>query len=166
MKQIKLAVLALLMIAPLAQAEMRIGVIDSEKAVLTSDAAKRYEKESETAFAPRVKILDKIQGELKELQNRLNKDGPTLSEAQLEARKIEMQRKYEDFKRQEGQLRSEKARADQAELGKLKPKLDAAIEKVSTEMKFDLVLERRVAHFVKPEFDITRKVIEQLNQAK
>ena len=166
LKLFKFAALALCMLVPFAQAEMRIAVIDSEMAVVQSDAAKRYEKAAEAKFAPRIKNLTALQSEVRGMEEKLQKDGPTLSQAQLESRKLEIRRKIEDLRMQDQQLRQDKQASDQAELGKIRPKLETAIKKVSEAEKFDLVLERRAAHYVKPEFDITRKVIDSLNKMK
>ncbi|OED41831.1 hypothetical protein ACH42_12985 [Endozoicomonas sp. (ex Bugula neritina AB1)] len=156
----------LCMLVPFAQASMRIAVVDSEMAVVQSDAAKRYEKEAEAKFAPRIKNLNALQSDVQGMEEKLQKDGPTLSQPQLESRKLEIRRKIEDLRMQDQQLRQDKQVSDQTELGKIRPKLEKAIEQVSEASKFDIVLERRVAHYVKPEFDITRKVIDSLNKMK
>ena len=166
MKLYRFAALALCLLTPFAQAEMRIAVIDSEMAVTQSDAAKRYEKEAEAKFAPRIKKLNAIESEVKTMQQKLEKDGPTLSKAQLESRNIELRRKIEDLRMQGQQLQQDKGASDQEELRKIRPKLESAIKKVSEAEKFDMVLERRAAHYVKPEFDITRQVIDSLNKMK
>ncbi|MGI9279078.1 MAG: OmpH family outer membrane protein [Endozoicomonas sp.] len=165
MKSIKLAFIALLLMSPLAQAQ-KIAVVDSEMAVLESDAAKKYAKEAEKLFAPKIKLLKSLQDEIKGLEQKLQKDGPTLTDGQRENRQLEIKRKFEDLQLQDRQLRGEKARSDQAELGKMRPKLEKAIDEVSKEQNYDLVLERGAARFVKPELDITRKVIERMNKLK
>lgn len=165
MKLSRLAALALCMLVPLAQAQ-RIAVVDSEMAVVQSDAAKRYEKEAEAKFAPRIKNLNALQADVRTMEEKLQKDGPTLSQAQLESRKLEIRRKIEDLRMQDQQLRQDKQLSDQTELGKIRPQLEQAIKQVSEAGKFDMVLERRAAHYVKPEFDITRKVIDSLNKMK
>ena len=152
--------------AQTAAAAMKIAVIDSEMAVLESDAAKKYAKVAESKFAPQIKQIKTLGDELKKMEQKLQKDGPTLSEAQKESRQLDIKRKYEDLQLKDRQLRMEKARSDQEELGKIRPKLEQAIEQISKEQSFDLVLQRGAAAYVKPEFDITRKVIERLNKMK
>lgn len=168
MKLFRSAVVALCLLAPLAQAAdgMRIAVIDSEMAVMESNAAKRYAKESEAQFAPRIKNLNALQADIRQMEEKLQKDGPVLSPSELESRQLEIRRKFEDLQRMDQQLRMDKAQADQTELDKLRPKMDEAIRNVSKSQKFDMVLERRTAYYVKPEFDITRQVIEAVNKMK
>ncbi len=166
MKLSKFAALALCLLVPFSEADQRVAVIDSEAAVTQSDAAKRYEKTAEAKFAPRIKNLNAIEAEVKQMQQQLEKDGPTLTKAQVESRSLEIRRKFEDLQMQGQQLRQEKAQSDQAELSKIRPQLQKAINEVAEAEKFDLILEKRVTHFVKPEYDITRKVIERLNKMK
>ena len=168
MKLFRSAFVALCLLAPLAQAAdgMRIAVIDSEMAVTESEAAKRYAKESEAKFAPRIKNLNALQADIRQMEEKLQKDGPVLSPSELESRQLEIRRKFEDLQRLDQQLRMDKGQADQAELEKLRPKMDEAIRKVSEAQKFDIVLERRAAYYVKPEFDITRQVIDAVNKMK
>lgn len=157
--------IAAVMVQP-ALADMRIGVVDSEMAIMESDAAKRYAKESEVAFAPRIKNLNALQAEIRQMEESLQKDGPVLSQAQVETRQLAIQRKVQDLQLQDRQLRTDKATADQTELEKLRPKLKDAMDKVAKDQNFDVIVERQVVHFVKPEFDVTRKVIEILNKMK
>ncbi|WP_252180084.1 OmpH family outer membrane protein [Endozoicomonas sp. 4G] len=165
MKSIKLAFVALLLLSPLAQAQ-KIAVVDPLMAIQESDAAKKYAKEAEKLFAPKIKQLKTLQDEIKGLEQKLQKDGPTLTESQRESRQLEIKRKFEDLQLQDRQLRSEKARSDQAELGKMRPKLEKALDEVSKELNYDMVLERGAVPYLKPEFDITRKVIERMNKLK
>ena len=51
-------------------------------------------------------------------------------------------------------------------LKQLKPKLDSAVEEVIKKGGFDLVFERGAVIDVKPQYDITRQVIERMNQLK
>ena len=166
MKLFRSAFVALCLLAPLVQAAdaMRVAVIDSEMAVKESDAIKRYEAKDQ--FAPRIKNLNALQADIRQMEEKLQKDGPVLSPSELESRQLEIRRKFEDLQRLDQQLRMDKGQADEAELQKLRPKMDEAIRKVSEAQKFDLVLERRVAHYVKPEFDITRQVIDAVNKMK
>ncbi len=145
-------------------ASMKIAVIDADMAVLESEPAKQYAKQAETKFAPQLKQIKTLTDEVKKMEQKLEKEEPALSAAQKESRQLEIKRKYEDLQLKDRQLRMEKARSDQEELGKIRPMLGQAIEEISKEQGYDLVIQRGAAAFVKPEFDITRAVIERLNK--
>ncbi|WP_205902078.1 OmpH family outer membrane protein, partial [Pseudomonas viridiflava] len=63
-------------------------------------------------------------------------------------------------------LNEAKAVADREMLKQLKPKLDQAVEEVIKKGGFDLVFERGAVIDVKPQYDVTRQVIERMNQLK
>ena len=56
--------------------------------------------------------------------------------------------------------------SDRQMLEALKPKLDSAVETILKSGGYDLVLDRGGVVEVKPEFDITRQVIERLNSSR
>ncbi len=51
-------------------------------------------------------------------------------------------------------------------LKQLKPKLDKAVEEVIKQGNYDLVLERGAVVDVKPQYEITRQVIERMNSQR
>ncbi|WP_422462457.1 OmpH family outer membrane protein [Endozoicomonas sp. ALB115] len=169
MKSIRLAFLALIMLAPLANAATsgsKVGVLDTAMVLSESNAGKQYAKKSEAKFKPQLVALQKLEGDVRNMQEKLQKDGPTLSAEQLKVRQLELQRKYEDLQLKGRQYQTDKAEADNAEREKLRPKLQTAIDKVISELKLDLVIDRQMAIYGSPGIDITRKVIESLNQMK
>ena len=168
MKYIRTAALALAMLTPLAaSAAQKIAVVNYEMAVFESDAMKQYNKKMDAEYAPKIKKLKALQESIQTLEQKLQKDGPTMTNSQRENTQLEIKRKYEDLQLQDRQLRTEKARSDQAELEKLKPRLEKAIDQVQADMKYDFIFDRRGAVRVgNAEYDITRKVIERLNKMK
>ncbi len=159
---VRTAVVALALIAPLAQAA-GIAVVNSQKALLESSPAKTYAQKSETKFSTQVKSLQKVEGEYKQLAQKLERDGATMSEAERSKVQLELRRKQEDFQFQAQSLQQEKARADQAELDRIRPKLEQAIAAVAADGGYDVVVEDATVRFSKPGLDITPKVIEKLN---
>ncbi len=166
MKSTVLAVAAFFMLAPLANAATSVGVLDTVMVLTESNAGKQYAKKSEARFKPQLQALQKLEGDVRTMQEKLQKDGPTLSAEQLKTRQLELQRKYEDWQLKGRQYQTERAEADNAERETLRPKLQAAVEKVVEEMKLDLVLDRQMAIYSSARIDITRKVIESLNKTK
>lgn len=166
MKPIVLAFAALITLTPLAHAAGDVGVLDTVMVLAESNAGKQYAKKSEARFKPQLQALQKLEGEVRTMQEKLQKDGPTLSADQLKTRQLELQRKYEDWQMKARQYQTERGEADNAEREKLRPKLKEAVDKVVAEMKLELVFDRQMAVYASPTIDITRKVIERLNQAK
>ncbi len=94
------------------------------------------------------------------------KDGEKMQQAERERLELEFKQKARDFQFQSKELNEAKAIADREMLGKLKPNLDKAVEEVIKNGNFDLVLERGAVIDVKPQYDITRQVIERMNQMR
>ncbi|MGE8458723.1 MAG: OmpH family outer membrane protein, partial [Pseudomonas alloputida] len=99
-------------------------------------------------------------------QDRLIKGGDKMQQQERERLELEFKQKARDFQFQSKELNEAKAVADRDMLKQLKPKLDGAVEEVIKKGGYDLVLERGAVIDVKPQYDITRQVIERMNQAR
>ena len=84
----------------------------------------------------------------------------------MEKIELEFRQKAREFQVQSKELNDAKAVSDREMLEQLKPKLDKAVEGVLQAGAYDLVIDRSAVVEVKPEFDITRQVIERLNSAR
>ncbi len=159
---LKAAVVALVMVAPLAQAG-GIAIINSQRALLESSPGKVYAQKSEEKFSVQLKALQKVEKEFNSLSAKLERDGATMSEAERSKVQLELRRKQEDFQVQARNLQQEKVKSDQAELERLRPKLEQAIEAVAKAGDYDVVVEEGTVRYAKPGLDVTIKVIEKLN---
>ncbi|HDZ56153.1 MAG TPA: OmpH family outer membrane protein [Pseudomonas xinjiangensis] len=166
-KFINVALMSVLALACFpAAAQMKIAVLDYQMALLESDAAKRYSVDAEKKFGTQLQRLRNLEAEAKRLQERMAQDGEKLGQTELEKLELEFRQKAREFQTQSKELNESKAVADREMLETLKPKLDAAVETVLKAGEYDLVLDRSAVVEVKPEFDITRQVIERLNSSR
>ena len=110
--------------------------------------------------------LKTLESDAKRIQDRLMKDGERMQQAELERLELEFKQKARDFQSQSNDLNEAKASADRDMLDKLKPKLDKAVEEVLKSGNYDIVLERGSVVDVKPQLDITLRVIERMNQSR
>ena len=154
------------LIATPAFAEMKVAVLNYQMALLESDAAKRYAVDAEKKFGPQLNKLKTLESDAKRIQDRLVKDGDKMQTAERERLELEFKQKARDFQFQSKELNEAKAIADREMLKTLKPNLDKAVEEVIKGGSFDLVLERGAVIDVKPQFDITRQVIERMNKLR
>jgi len=88
------------------------------------------------------------------------------AEAERERLELEFKQKARDFQFQSKELNEAKAISDRDMLKQLKPKLDKAVEEVIKQGNYDLVLERGAVVDVKPQYEITRQVIERMNSQR
>jgi outer membrane protein len=157
--------MAALMATP-AFAEMKIAVMNYQMALLESDSAKRYAVDAEKKFGPQLTKLKSLEGGAKSIQDKLVKGGEKMQQGERERLELEFKQKARDFQFQSKELNEAKAIADREMLKQLKPKLDKAVEEVIKQGNYDLVLERGAVVDVKPQYDITRQVIERMNQQR
>ncbi|WP_375737618.1 OmpH family outer membrane protein [Pseudomonas boanensis] len=147
-------------------AEMKIAVLNYQMALLESDAAKKYAVDAEKKFGPQLNKLKTLESDAKRIQDRLVSGGDKMPQAERERLELEFKQKARDFQFQSKELNEAKAVADRDMLKQLKPKLDKAVEEVLKKGSYDLVLERGAVVDVKPQYDITRQVIERMNQLR
>ncbi|MBJ9977844.1 OmpH family outer membrane protein [Pseudomonas sp. S75] len=165
-KLTQLAVVAAALVATPAFAEMKVAVLNYQMALLESDAAKKYAVDAEKKFGPQLNQLKTLESSAKGIQDRLIKGGDKMQQPERERLELEFKQKARDFQFQSKELNEAKAVADRDMLKQLKPKLDGAVEEVIKKGGYDLVLERGAVIDVKPQYDITRQVIERMNQAR
>ena len=147
-------------------ADIKIAVLNYQMALLESDAAKKYAVDAEKKFGPQLNKLKTLESDAKRIQDRLMKDGERMQQAELERLELEFKQKARDFQSQSNDLNEAKAAADREMLDKLKFKLDKAVEDVLKGGNYDIVLERGSVVDVKPQLDITLRVIERMNQSR
>ncbi|MBT8768617.1 OmpH family outer membrane protein [Metapseudomonas boanensis] len=147
-------------------AEMKIAVLNYQMALLESDSAKKYAVDAEKKFGPQLNKLKTLESDAKRIQDRLVSGGDKMPQAERERLELEFKQKARDFQFQSKELNEAKAVADRDMLKQLKPKLDKAVEEVLKKGSYDLVLERGAVVDVKPQYDITRQVIERMNQLR
>lgn len=147
-------------------AEMKVAVLNYQMALLESDAAKKYAVDAEKKFGPQLDRLKTLESDAKRIQDRLMKEGEKLQTSERERLELEFKQKARDFQFQSKELNEAKAIADRDMLKQLKPKLDQAVEEVIKQGNYDLVLERGAVVEVKPQYDITKQVIERMNKLR
>ncbi|MBS7325959.1 MAG: OmpH family outer membrane protein [Thiopseudomonas sp.] len=163
---LKVALLSTLVMSGSAWADIKIAVLDYQRALLDSDAAKKYAVDAEKKFAPQLNKLKALETDAKRLQDRLMKDGEKMKQAEYERLELELKQKARDFQLLSQELNEAKATSDNDVLQTIKPKLDKAVEEVLKSGNYDLVIDRDAVIDVKPQLDITLRVIERMNQMR
>lgn len=140
-----------------AQAEIKIGVVNipllMANAPQAADAKKRLERE----FSPKDKQLVAQQKSIKKLEEKLGRDGLTMTETEkrhlerdIISKRREAQRAQQEFKEDFSIRRNE-------ELGKMQNRIIEAVKSLAAEGNYDLLLTEGVIH-ASPQVDVTDKV--------
>lgn len=166
-KRTTLTILAALMMAfgaPAALAEVKIAVVDVQRAILNSEEAKRLLTQIQNEFKTEEDEIRKLQSDAAVLLERLQKDAEVMSEAEKRRLQQEIESMNNDFVylRQKLQRQIEER---QAELFTgIDQKVQKAIEDLVLADDYDLIIPRQAALYVGDLYNITPKVTEKLNQ--
>lgn len=164
MRFLKVALLA--MTATFAQAEVSIAVVDMQRAVLASDEAKAAVEKFRTEKQSEIDTITKLETELKGIQDKIAKDGEIMSEDERRKLKNSFEEKATTYKFH----RQNMQKAEQQELQSLaqmmEPKMQAALKAIIDEKKYDLVVRPEMVIYNAPGTDITKLLLEKLNEKK
>jgi outer membrane protein len=153
------ALLALPVLSP-AQ-ELRIGYVSGERVLRESVPAKAAQAKLEAEFSKREKDIADIATRLKSTSEKLEKDAPTLSEAERGRRQRDLVEQDREFQRKRREFQEDLTQRKNEELGAAIERANKAIKQIFDAEKYDLILQD--ATFVSPRIDITEKVIKALN---
>lgn len=160
------SMVGLMGLAVSAAAEMKIAVLDVQTAVLSSDEAKKFIEQVKKETGPDEEKLKSISEEGRKLQERMQKDGPVMSEDEKRKLAEKIEEKAVNYKYLVGKLQSTQRDKQQELLSKMNPKVEKAVTEIIKADQFDLVLQRQAVVYAVTALDITSKVTDRINQQK
>jgi outer membrane protein len=149
-----------------AQAEdaVRIGYVNTDRIFREANTAKAAQAKLEQEFAKREKDLVDIGNTLKTASDKLEREAPTLSEAQRNSRQKQLVDQDRDFQRKRREFQEDLNARKNEELQQVLERANKVVKTVAEAEKYDVVLQEAV--YINPKLDITEKVIKALNAAK
>jgi outer membrane protein len=141
--------------------EIRIGYVSGERVLRDSLPAKAAQAKLEAEFSKRQKEIEEIGLRLKSASEKLEKDAPTLSEAERSRRQRDLVEQDRDFQRKRREFQEDLNQRKNEELGAVVERANKAIKQIFDTEKYDLIIQD--ATFYSPRVDITDKVIKALN---
>lgn len=145
-------------------ADVKIGFVNTARVLEQAPQAKAARERLQQEFSPRESDIVSVQRALKGMQERLERDGPTLSESERGKLEREILSQQRDLKRAQGEFSEDLNLRRNEEFGRLQREAAEAIVGIAREDKFDLVLEAGVV-FASDKVDVTDKVITRLREA-
>ncbi|MBZ2167590.1 MULTISPECIES: OmpH family outer membrane protein [Marinobacter] len=147
-----------------AMAETRIGVVDLRQALFSSNEAQSFSEQLQKDFAGDEAQVRQVQDEARKLKERLEKDGAMMNETERNKLAGEFQEKVKEFNFMKQRLDSTVAQRKQEFLEQARPDVDAAVKELVEENDLDLMLPSEAVVYVKPEMNLTQKLLEKLNR--
>lgn len=160
-------ILATLLLAPvMALAEMRIAVIDPIRAISETSEVKERTSALELDMKKKEAEMIKLRDEIMALEEKLKRDGMTMSSEQQKSMSDQRDAKMLDFRSRQ-QLAQKRMEQDRDEmLSVMEPRLKQAIDKIATEGKYDLIITRQAVLYAAEPTDVTTQVTQIMNQMK
>jgi outer membrane protein len=144
-----------------ARAEIKIGVVNFQKLLEEAPQTKSAMQDLENEFAPRRRELVTMQNDLKAREEKMQKEGAVMAEADRVKAEKTARDEQREFSRKAGEFQDDVSTRRNEELGKVQRFLVSEINTYSAAQGFDLVVGESVI-YVKPAFDITAQVLEVL----
>lgn len=144
--------------------ELKIGFINTDRIFRDANSAKAAQAKLEQEFLKREKELTDQGNQLKNIADKLDKDAPTLSEAQRNTRQKQLVEQDRDFQRKRREFQEDLNVRKNEELQQVLERANKVVKQVAEAEKYDVVLQEVV--YINPKHDITEKVLKVLNSTK
>ena len=146
------------MAASQASAEIKMGVVNFQKLLEEAPQTKTAMQALESEFAPRRRELLTMQNDLKAKDDKLQKEGAVMSEADRAKAEKALRDQQREFSRKAGEFQDDASTRRNEEIGKVQRYLVSEIQAYANAQGFDLVLGDGV-FFAKGQLDLTANVL-------
>jgi outer membrane protein len=152
-----------LLAAPAASAQMKIAVVDVQRAVMETEDGLRAQATLKKLFDRRQHELDARQDELKRARDDIEKQAKVLSKEALQRRMNEWQQSMAElqgvFMEFNKELQKEQNKMTQPILNRVL----SVLRQVAAQDGYDAILERNAVPYARTDLDITDRVIQRYN---
>jgi outer membrane protein len=145
-----------------AWAEPKIGVVDFQKLAVESPQGKAVMESMRAEFAPRERTLQAQGQAVKAKEDKLQKDGATMSEEQRARAEKEFRDGARDFERARGELQDDETARRNEELSRLQRTIVEEVRNYGKAQSFDLILSAEGVIYNASASDITAAVLSAL----
>jgi len=147
-----------LVLSSQASAEIKMGYVNFQKLLEDAPQTKTAMQGLENEFAPRRRELLTMQNDLKARDEKLQKEGAVMAEADRQKAEKALRDQQREFSRKAGEFQDDASTRRNEEIGKVQRYLVTEIQGYANSQGFDLVLGDGV-FFAKGQLDITAQVL-------
>jgi outer membrane protein len=141
--------------------ELKIGYVNSERVLREAAPAKAAQEKLQAEFGKRERELADQSARLKAAADKLEKEAPTLAEAERTRRQRELVELDRDLQRKRREFQEDLNQRRNEELAGVVERANRVIKQIFDSEKYDVILQEVI--FAGPRVDITEKVIKALN---
>lgn len=149
-------------------AEVKVGYIDMQKAIQSTNAGKKAKKDLETEFNKRKSELEKKENDLKKMGEDLKRKQSVLSEEVFNRKQGEMQQEILQYREMVNKSQMDIQKKERDLTSPIVNKLKTVIDKVAKDEGYTVVLEKsdQSVIWAKSDLDITDKVVKEFEKQK
>jgi len=163
---ISVLLFSMLSISGVAQANLRIGLVDMRAALFSSNSAKEFTEKMVSRYKQQDLEVRAVGEEGQKLEQKLKNDGAIMSDSERTKLASDLEAKIQEYKYLKSKLDKVLAEERQSFLSDSKPKLDKVINQLVENEKLDLLMPNEAALWAKDTMDYTKVVIDKLNKLK
>ena len=141
--------------------DVRIGFVNTDRILKEANTAKAAQSKLEQEFSKREKELVDMGNTLKSAADKLERDAPTLSESQRNARQRQLVDQDRDFQRKRREFQEDLNARKNEELQQVVDRANRAVKQIAESEHYDMIVQEAV--YVNPKHDITDKVLKVIN---
>ena len=147
---------------PAVAAEPKIGVVDFQRLAIESPQGKAVSESMRAEFAPRERTLQAQGQAVKAKEEKLQKDGATMSEEQRVRAEKELRDSARDFERAKGEFQDDVNARRNEELSRLQRTIAEEVRTYGKAQGYDLILANEGVVYNASASDITAAVLQAL----
>jgi len=147
-----------------AQAQsFKAGFVNTDRILREADSAKSAQAKLEAEFSKRDKELRDMGAAMKAASDKFERDAPTMSESQRQARQRQLADQDRDLQRKNREFQEDLNARKNEELAHVLDTANRVVKQMAESENYDVILQEAV--YVNPKHDITDKVIKAMNTA-
>lgn len=146
--------------------DYKIGAVNTIRILEQSPQAESVRTQIEKDFAPRDQKLLADAKKLKEMEDKLAKDGQIMSEAERRKLERDIITDRRELKRSQDEFREDLTFRRNEELNKIQKEIVEGVQTVSKQNGFDVVLIEGAVIYASPKVDMTQLVIDHLKKGR
>lgn len=143
-----------------ASAEIRIGIVNTDRVMRESAPALRAQQKLDKEFDKRKQDLQDKAKQLQTMQDTLRRNSVSWLDSERRSKEKEFSDMDRDFQRQQREFFEDLNQRQNEERNGLVERLSKAIRQIAEEQKYDLILQE--ALYANPAIDVTEQVIKVL----
>lgn len=156
----------LLLAAGSAAAELKVAVLDTQRALIESEEAQELMESAQFDLEGDQDKVNELGQQIQALQEQLQKDAEVMSPSEQRKRRKEVEDKQIEYQFLVNKLQKDVQDRRQELLQMMAPKIDAVLKDLIDIEGYDLILQRGSLLYANSKHDITRKVTEKLNEKR